>query len=218
LNRDWTNLSRAFVTAIVAAVATVIFAAGVGYALVRPNTYESGATVVLAATPTNPADLPGVLDSFQRSGTLGTYVELLASEDIKRDAGSPPVTVKVSSVPDTRAIHVNATGSDKNIVQPALRSVLTAAQQQQGRLQDLWQLRTLQEPTAPSQAGTSSSLILIASFLLAMLGAISTWTLLRRYGSGGGSGRGGGPRRDRADAIAAAGWLTREGPRYPTSR
>jgi hypothetical protein len=216
LTRDWTNLSRAFVTAIVAAVATVIFAAGVGYALVRPSTYESTATVVLAATPTNPADLPGVLDSFQRSGTLGTYVELLASEDTKKNAGDPPVTVTVSSVPDTRAIHVNATGSDRNVVQPALRSILAAAERGQGKLQDLWQLRTLQEPTAPSQAGTSSTLILIASFLLALLGAISTWTLLRRYGAGG--GRGGPPRRDRADAIAAAGWLTREGPRYPTSR
>jgi capsular polysaccharide biosynthesis protein len=215
LTRDWTNLSRAFVMAIVAAVATVIFAAGVAYALVRPSTYQSEATVVLTPTPADPADLPQVLDAFQRSGTVGTYVELLASEDTKKSAGDPPVSLKVSSVPDTRAIHVSAKSGDKNIVQPALRSVLAAAQRLQGKLEDVWTLRTLQEPTAPSQASTSPGLILIASFLLALLGGISTWTLLRRYGAG--SDRGG-PRRDRADAIAAAGWLTREGPRYPTSR
>jgi capsular polysaccharide biosynthesis protein len=214
--RDWTNLNRSFVTLIVVAVGTVIFAAGVAYTAVRPLKYQSNATVVLAPTPKNPADLPSVLDSFQRSGTAGTYVELLASEDTKKAAGDPPVSVKVSSVPDTRVIHVSAAAGDRNIVQPALRSILAAAIRGQARLEDLWQLRILQQPTSPSQASTSSSLILVASFLLALLGALSTWTLLRRYGAQPQRSR---PRRgDGADPIATAGWLTREGPRYPTSR
>ncbi len=95
---DWSNLTSSFVTAIVVAVGTVIFAAGVAYTLIRPITYQSDATMVLAPTPTKPSDLPNVLDSFQRSGTAGTYVELLASEDTKKRAGSPPVTTLPSTV------------------------------------------------------------------------------------------------------------------------
>jgi hypothetical protein len=224
-NVDWGNLTRPFVTAVVVAVGTVIFAAGVAYTLIRPITYQSDASMVLAPAPTDPSDLPGVLDSFQRSGTAGTYVELLASEDTKKRAGSPPVTLKVSSVPDTRVIRISSTAGDKNIVQPALRSVLVAANREQSRLEDLWQLRTLQQPTAPSQASTGSGLILIASLLLAILGALSAWTLLRRYGTQSDRMPPRRPPRDpreprepREPDIAAAGWLTREGPRYPTSR
>jgi capsular polysaccharide biosynthesis protein len=212
------RLSRSGVTLITVAVATIIFFAGVAYALVRPVTYQSQATMVLAPAPADPKDLPGVLDSFQRSGTAVTYVELLASSDLLREAGNPPVTVTVRSVPDSRIIRISAKATDKNIVQPALRSIITAADREQEKLVDIWDLRTLQAPNNPSKASTSTSVILIATLLLSLLGAVATWTLLRRYGSGP-------DRRDRppgdgarAEALAAAGWLTREGPRYPTSR
>ena len=211
------RLSRSGVTLITVAVATIIFYAGVAYALVRPISYQSQATLVLVPAPADPKDLPGVLDSFQRSGTAVTYVELLASGDLLRQAGDPPVTITVRSVPDSRIIRISASATEKNIVQPALRSIVTAADREQEKLVDIWDLRVLQAPNNPSKASTSTSVILIATLLLSLLGAVATWTLLRRYGSQP-------ERRERtgdgarAEALAAAGWLTREGPRYPTSR
>jgi hypothetical protein len=218
-----TRLSRSGVTLITVAVATIIFFAGIAYALVRPVTYESSATLVLVPNPPagQESDLAGILDSFQRSGTAVTYVELLASGDLLRQAGDPPVTVAVRSVPDSRIIRISTSATDENIVQPALRSILTAAEREQAKLVDIWDLRTLQAPSDPTKASTSTSVILIATLLLALLGAVATWTLLRRYGSGPPDGRSGGGRPGdgaRAEALAAAGWLTREGPRYPTSR
>lgn len=216
------RLSRSSVTLITVAVATIIFFAGIAYALVRPVSYQSQATLVLVPAPADPGDLPGILDSFQRSGTAVTYVELLASSSLLKQAGDPPVTISVRSVPDSRIIRISASATDKDIVKPALASLLTAADREQEKLVDIWDLRELQEPNEPSKASTGTGPILIATLLLSLLGAVATWTLLRRYGSGGG---GGGPdRRDRpgdgarAEALAAAGWLTREGPRYPTSR
>jgi hypothetical protein len=208
-------LSRSLTTAITLAVATVILFAGLAYAIVRPVSYRSEATLVLAPTPEKPSDLAGVLDSFQRSGTAVTYVELLASQDILKAAGDPPVTVNVRSVPDSRVIRISSVASDKNIVQPALRSILTAATQEQQKLVDIWELKVLQAPTGPSRASTSTSLILLATILLAFLGALTAWTLLRRYGTQ--------PDRRareaaRAEALTPAGWLTGEGRRYPTNR
>ena len=212
------NLSRSLTTSVTVAVATVILFAGFAYSLVRPITYQSQATLVLTAKPTDPNDLAGVLDSFQRSGAGGTYVELLASSDTLKRAGDPPVTIKVRSVPDTRVIRVSASAGDENIVQPALRSLLVAAQREQDKLVDIWDLRVLQAPTSPSQASTSTSLILMATILLAFLGALCAWTLLRRYGSTQPPDGRSGTAASRAEALAAADWLTREGPRYPTNR
>ena len=158
-----------------------------------------------------------MLDSFQRSGTRNLF-ELLASEDTNKRAGNPPVTVKVRSVPDTRAIRVLASGEDKNIVQPALRSLVTSAQREQTKLVDIWDLRVLQGATSPAKASTSTSLILMATILLAFLGALAAWTLLRRYGVGQPPDRRTAAAASRAEALAAADWLTREGPRYPTNR
>jgi hypothetical protein len=207
------RLNRSSITAITIAVATIIFFAGIAYTLVRPVTYESRATLVLTPKATETGDLAGVLDSFQRSGTHVTYVEMLASGDLLDRAGDPPVTVKVRSVPDSRIIRISTSASDKNVVQPALRSILSAANQEQQKLVDIWTLRSLQDPSTPSRSSTSTSLILLATILLSLLGAISTWTLLRRYGAQPDRRRADGAR---AEALAAAGWLTREGSRYPT--
>ena len=58
----------------------------------------------------------------------------------------------------------------------------------------------------------------MATILLAFLGALCAWTLLRRYGSAQPPDRRSAAAASRAEALAAADWLTREGPRYPTSR
>jgi len=81
----------------------------------------------------------------------------------------------------------------------------------------------LQAPGDPVKGSTSLSLIVISTILLSLLGAVATWTLLRRYGTGGGDPPERGGNGAREEALAAAGWVTREGvtregPRYPTSR
>src|SRR4051812_24497959 len=101
------------------AVALAILVVGVAYAFARPAEYQSGATLVLTPSPNKPADQPTLLDSFQRSGTVGTYVELLASDDTLRRAGSPNVTLAVRAIPDSRALRLTTTG-DKDVVRPAL--------------------------------------------------------------------------------------------------
>jgi len=210
------RLNRSMALGVTVAVATVILFAGLAYSFVRPVTYTSTATLVLAPTPERPADLAGILDSFQRSGTAVTYVELLASQDILKRAGDPPVTVSVRSVPDSRVIRVTTSAQDENVVQPALRSIVLAANQEESKLVDVWELKPLQSPTAPARSSTSALLIVLATLMLALGGAVATWTLIRRYGMV--------PERrpsrepTRADSLASAGWLTSEGPRYPTSR
>jgi hypothetical protein len=209
--------NRSLMMAVTIAVATAILFAGVAYAVVRPVTYQSEATMVFVPTPKDPKDLASILDSFARSGTAGTYVELLASDDTLKRAGNPPVTVEVSSIPDTRVLRIATSSEDKNVVQPALRSLLSAAGREKEKLLDVWDLRLLQAPSAPAKGGTSTKLIVIATIMLAAFGALAAWTLLRRYG---------GPERldrrradsPRAEALAASDWLTRETPRYPTSR
>ncbi len=216
------NLTRSLPATVTVAVATVILFSGLAYSIVRPITYQSQATLVLVPISADPKELPGVLDSFQRSGTAGTYVELLASADTLKRAGDPPVTVTVRSVPDTRAIRVTSAASDKNIVQPALRSLLTAATREQDKLVDIWDIRVLQAPSDPVQSSTSTGLLLMATLLLAVLGALCAWTLLRRYGQGPGSGDRRPPRPpdgSRVETLSTPGWLTtRERTRYPTSR
>jgi capsular polysaccharide biosynthesis protein len=205
------NLSRSLNALITIVVAVVILFAGVTYSFVAPTTYESHATLVLVPKPQKPADLGGILDSFGRSGTAGTYVELLASDDTRKAAGNPPVTTKVRSIPDTRAITITASADDRNIVQPALRAVVTAAQSEQVKLVDVFDLQTLQAPSAPSRASISPSLIIVATVLLSLLGALAAWTLLRHLRKPPDRRR-----RPRPDALTAD-WL-REGQRYPTNR
>jgi capsular polysaccharide biosynthesis protein len=206
------NLSRSLNALITIAVGVVILVAGVTYTGVAPVTYRSHATLVLVPKPQKPSDVGGILDSFDRSATAGTYVELLASDDTRKAAGNPPVTIKVRSIPDTRAITVSASAQDKNIVQPALRAIVAAAQREQVKLVDVYDLQTLQSPSAPSRASTSPSLIIIATVLLSLLGALATWTLLRRLRTPPDRRR----RPPRPEEFTAD-WL-REGQRYPTSR
>ena len=157
-------------------------AAGLAYALVRPVSYESNAKLVLVPAVQTEGDVSSVLDSFERSGTAGTYVELLSSGDTLKQAGSPPVTVSVRAIPDSRAIEVDASSRYKDIVRPALASIVTTAQKRQAGLNDPWTLSVLETPSSASRAGPSSGLIIIATIFLAVLGAIAVLTLLPRLG------------------------------------
>jgi uncharacterized protein involved in exopolysaccharide biosynthesis len=194
-------------------VATAIIAAGAAYALVRPVNYESSSKVVLVPTAQSPADLSSVLDSFERSGTAGTYVELIGSGDTLKQAGSPPVTVSVRSIPDTRAIDVTASSRYKSIVRPALESVVTTSQKRQTELNDPWTLKVIETASSPSRTGPSTVLILLSAILLAMLGAVAVLAFIGRLDA----------QRERVvvtaepTPVAPGARVMRRRPRYPTN-
>jgi uncharacterized protein involved in exopolysaccharide biosynthesis len=172
-------LSRSQAYVLAAIVALGILAAGSGYALVRPVTYESSAVVALAPRAEIPADdIPTLTGGFTNSAILGTYVELIASADTLREAGSPPVTVQARAVPASRVINVTAKGSYE-ATRPGLVSVLQAAILSAQRLHDAWELRILQTAQAPVAAGPSSGLIVAASVVLALFGVVLLFVVLR---------------------------------------
>jgi len=159
------------------AAALLILAAGLGYAATRDTEYTSSSSLLLApAEDTTPDILSSLLDSFQRSGTSGTYVELVSSDDTARKAGVPDdVSVAVRAVPDARTIQVETTGPEEK-VKPALTRVIRASQERESELGDVWQLQVLQTPSEPEVAGVSTTAILAATVLLALLAG---WILLR---------------------------------------
>lgn len=167
------------VGAVAVVVALLVLAAGSAYALVRPVDWQSTAQLVLVPTPADPSDIPSTLDGLNASGTLGTYVELLSSPDLKQRAGSPPVALTVRSVPDSRVINLTTVGS-KDAVQSGLTAIVRAGADAQGSLRDLWTLRTIREPSAPERAGVATSVLLLASMLLALLAALVVVVALRR--------------------------------------
>jgi uncharacterized protein involved in exopolysaccharide biosynthesis len=194
-------------------VATAIIAAGAAYALVRPVNYESSGKVVLVPTAQAAADVSNVLDSFERSGTAGTYVELISSGDTLKQAGSPPVTLTVRAIPDTRAISASVSSRYKSIVRPALESILTTAQKRQTELNDPWTLKVIETPGSPSRTGPSTLLILLSAILLAMLGAVAVLAVIGRLDA----------QRDRVvvtaepTPVAPGARVMRRRPRYPTN-
>jgi hypothetical protein len=209
-----TPLSRTLTMSITAAMTIVILVAGSVYSLIRPANYKSDAKVVLVPEPTNPESTPGLLDSYVRSGTGGTYVELLLSQDTIKRAGNPPVELTAHAIPDTRTIAISAKSGDRGIVSPALTALLNAAQDERQKLGDDWRIRILQSPTAASEANTSTGITLIATVTLALLGALASWTLLRRLGNQ----RPRGAQRRGDEVMPTPGWVTREGRRYPVNR
>jgi hypothetical protein len=191
------------------AVALAILIAGTAYALARPVTYSSGATLVLTPNPDDPGDQPTLLDSFERSGTVGTYVELLASEDTLKRAGDPDITLTVRAIPGSRALRLTSTG-DEDRVKAGLQAVIKTAQTSDTGLglDDLWTLRVLEAPSDPAESGPNTLFILIATGLLALLGMIVTRVVLRRWGSDLAGGPRGGTapaagRRAQAEATPA---------------
>ena len=175
-------MPRRLTTPIAASVATAILAAGSLYAVVRPVRYESHATVVLAPTPSNPKDVPTLLGSFTQSGTAGTYVQLLSSRDTLRLAGSPPVDITVRAIPATRSLEVKSKSRFREAVQPAIASLIAAAKRRQVELKDPWELRVLEQPSSPDEVGAGTGVILIATALLGLLGALLVFAIAGRLG------------------------------------
>jgi hypothetical protein len=172
-------LSRSQAYLLAAIVALGILAAGSGYALVRPVSYESSAVVALVPRADIPTDdIPSLTGGFTNSAILGTYVELIASADTLREAGSPPVTIQARAVPASRVINVTAKGS-YGATRAGLVSVLQAAILSAERLHDAWELRVLQTAQAPVAAGPSSGLIVAASVVLALFGVVLLFVVLR---------------------------------------
>jgi len=165
--------------AIAGAVAAVIFAAGLAYELLRPAIYASSGSLVLSPLTEEESNLTNLLQGFERSGTMGTFVELIASDDTLQEAGDPPVTMTVRAVPDTRVIRVDVTG-DREVVNPALSAVLVAARDRRAEVNDLWDLQTLEEASAPVAAPPSTMLVMLATIVLSVLGAAVVFILFAR--------------------------------------
>ena len=159
--------------------ALVVLAAGIAFTLARGRDYESHATVVLSPTVKETGEITTLLESFERSGTQGTYVELMASNDTTAAARRRGVTISVRSVPNTRAIQVTAKGEEQDVV-PAVESVIAATKARQQSLGDLFALQVLESPSEPALSGPSTGILLLATLLLAVFAAIAVVVILRR--------------------------------------
>jgi hypothetical protein len=168
--------------ALVAAAA--VFVVGIVFTAVRDRHYESVATVVLSPSTEEPENIPTLLESFERSGTLGTYVEVMAADDTTAEARAMGVSVTVRAVPDTRAIRLVAEGDEED-VQPALTSVIGATRARQTALSDLYVLEVLGSPSEPTLAGPDTGVLLLATALLAVFAAVGVVAILRRFGPPG---------------------------------
>jgi hypothetical protein len=175
-------MSRRLAWNLALLAAFVVLVAGIGYTSQRTIKYQSQASLVLAPTATSGVDASTLLDSFTAGGTSGTFVELIASPDTLVRAGSPPVKLQVRAVPDSRVINVTATGA-RNVVQPALTSVVAAVESEQTGLHDLWSLQTLASPGGATRSGPSTPVLVVATVLLALLAAIATFMVLVRTGA-----------------------------------
>lgn len=164
---------------VAVAVALAVLAAGLVYSLSRAPESASHATVVLVPVGVEQADLPAVLEGFERAGTSGTFVELLSSGGVKAEAGSPPIDLTVRAVPASRVITIDATGPEQD-VRPGLTAVIGAAQNRQADLRDLWQMRVLQAPDGPVESGPGRLFMVLASLILALLAGAVTWIVLGR--------------------------------------
>jgi hypothetical protein len=172
--------NRASLAAVAAAVtAVVVIVVGVVFTLARDRDYQSFATVVLSPDGSDPERVSSLLESFERSGTLGTYVELMASDDTTSEARGLGVDVTVRSVPDTRTIRLTGVGEQQD-VQPALRSVIATTQSKQATLADLFALGVLEQPSEPEQSGPADGLLLAATALLAGFAALAVLLILRQ--------------------------------------
>ena len=161
------------------AATTLVFLVGLAYVVTRTPSYESTGAFVLAPAVIESSDKAQLIQGFERSGAIGTFVELVASSDTYARAGSPPVTVEARAVPDSRVIDLTATGGER-AVQPGLRAVMTSASSSQGALSDLWDLRVLESASVPTVAGASVAVMLLAAALFALLAGVFTYVVLAR--------------------------------------
>jgi hypothetical protein len=162
-------------------VALAILIIGVAYAATKPVQYESTGSLVLVPQPSDPRDLPQLLDSVQRSGTLGTYVELLSSGETLRNAGFSGANITVRAIPDTRVITVTAKGEDERVSRVAA-AVMIAGRNQARRLGDPWRLDGLANPSAPSAVPPTRAMVVAVSAVLALLAAVLVAVAMKGLG------------------------------------
>lgn len=175
-------MSRPQAYALAVMVAVGILAAGTVYVMMREPTYRStGSMVLVPRGDVATGELPSLVGSFNNSGAIGTYVELIDSADIQERAGSPPVEITVRAIPASRVITVSATGARQQ-VRPGLLAVLSEARLTQQDLQDVWELRVLQAPQPAVAAGPSRLFMVGGVAVLAAFGAVLLLLLLRRLG------------------------------------
>ncbi|MGE5281281.1 MAG: hypothetical protein ACM3N0_02980 [Chloroflexota bacterium] len=172
-------MSRRSIRRAALATGVLVLLIGSVFTLTRSRDYESVATVVLSPTAKETGEITTLLESFERSGTQGTYVELMASSDTTAKAQAMGVSISVRSVPSTRAIEVTAKGGEENVV-PALESVIKETEARQGALSDLFALHILEKPSSPSLSGPGTGVLLLATLLLAIFAAIAVVVILRR--------------------------------------
>jgi hypothetical protein len=203
--------SRRLIRPLALSVATAVLVAGALYSLVRPVSYESRATLALSPAA-NVQNTSQLLSTFGASGTVGTYVELLESRDVRAAAGSASIDVDARAVAASRAIRVKAEGRPKSVVRPSLVAVVEAAGRRQSALKDPWELRVLQAPTPPKRVGASTPAMLAATVMMALLALLLVVTV------------GGQPPVTRARTrathhhrpVPSGAQLLRRGWRYPT--
>jgi hypothetical protein len=159
----------------------LVLLVGSAYILLRDQRWQSTAALALTPQAVTSADRAALFDSFDRSGTMGTYVEVISSPDTLKRAGSPPVSVEARAVPDTRVIDVTATGG-QNGVRPALINLISASMSIAPGLGDVWQLNTIEQPSQPTKAGPSNLLLSLAVLLLAALATVASLVLMRELG------------------------------------
>jgi len=173
-------MNRRLTILVSGAVALIIFVAGTGYALLRNQEYKSCSALALVPDLKDPRDIGNLTSSFNNSGTIGTYVEYIASSDTLKRAGSPNVSLAVRGVPDTRVIDVCTQGK-QSAVQPALASVVDVVRANQRELNDAWNLDVIQGAQTAEKTGPDTALILGASALLALLGGLFVFVMLSRF-------------------------------------
>lgn len=166
---------------IALAVGLAVLAAGAAYTFSRQASYESDGSLLLAPKPgVTPDIVSNLLQSFDTSGTSGTYTELITSNDTLAQAHVPGgIDVTVRAVPDSRVLQVTATGPTGD-VQSALRAVIRTSIARESETGDVWQLQSLESPSAPSRAGPSKGVLLLATIVLALLAPLVVMVAVRR--------------------------------------
>lgn len=169
-------------TRLLAVVATLaVGGAGMAYADGLEARYASGATI--AASPSTDAASRYGID-FERSATVGTFVQLLTSPATKRAAGSPPIQVAAAAQPDTTVLRVVATG-EADAVRPGLRRVIAAAKQIQRQTGDAFRMDVISAPSRPAATTTSPRIVRGGVIFAALLVGLTILIVPGRFGGGG---------------------------------
>lgn len=157
----------------------VVAVGGLAYVAARPDRWRSEARLVL--TPRTGSGVGGadLVESFERSGIRGTVVEMLASGAVDEAADRPAGTLQVRAVPDTRVVALSLTGPRG--VRDGLGRYVTAGLAAQTTLHDPWLLRVLDPPSAEVVAGPGDAPLAGAVLALALLGALATGLVTRRF-------------------------------------